>query len=212
MSERKQTVHPWELPPEERQEDEPSFLSRWSRRKTGVDAEVSDLAAEATEVSQPTESEVPEEKIDARTGKPFSELTDADMPDLDALDENSDVSAFMAEKVSPALRMKALSRIFRSAKYNKVCLCAEYADDYTNFTPMGDIIPHDMKRAIVREANKLRERLSEKGLEMSPEEAEARIAAEARGEKLPDIEGLSEREVRQETEAAERERPDRLHS
>lgn len=213
MSERKQAMHPWELPVEDQpaETEEGTFLSRWSRRKAGLEQEPvrePQMPAETVAESQ----QAPEEKIDPRTGKPMDELTDEDMPDPETLDENSDVSVFMARNVSPALRMKALSKIFHSAKYNKVCLCAEYAEDYTNFTPMGDIIPHDMKRAIVREANKLRERLSGKGLEISPEEAEARIAAEARGEKLPDIEALSEREVRRETEAAEQEKPERLHS
>ncbi len=212
MSERKQVMHPWELPVEEEPVEEASFLSRWSRRKAGLAPESSEQAQVPADTAAESEQGAPEEKIDPRTGKPMSELTDEDMPDPETLDENSDVSAFMAKNVSPALRMKALSRIFHSAKYNKMCLCAEYAEDYTNFTPMGDIIPHDMKQAIVREANKLRERLSGKGLEISPEEAEARIAAEARGEKLPDIETLSEREIRRETEAAEQEKPGRLHS
>ena len=126
----------------------------------------------------------PSDPIDPRTGKRMSELTDADMPDLETLDENADLRAFMAANVSSALRMKALTRVFHTPKFNQVCLCAEYADDYTNFLPMGDIVPHDLQQAIVREAGKLVERLTGQGVEITPEQARAQIAAEFRGERV----------------------------
>ena len=118
------------------------------------------------------------ERIDERTGKRFSELTDADMPDPDTLDENADIRMFMARNVSPSLRMKALGRRFRHPRYNKVCICAEYADDYTNFEPLGQVVPHDLKTAIAREVDKLRDRLLGDGDEISREEAEARVLRE----------------------------------
>lgn len=192
------------------------FLSRWSRRKLG---QISDEPAEgvvkpasvpevarrvsvAGDAVQPevqalagqtaveaASAEAPVEAIDPRTGKPYSELTDEDMPDIESLTEDSDLRGFMSAKVSEALRMKALSKVFHSPKYNKVCLCAEYADDYTNFLPMGDIVPHDLKSAIAREAGKLVKRLAEQGLLMTPEQAEAHAASEFRGEKpeLPEL-------------------------
>lgn len=185
-------------------DDGRSFLSRWSRRKLGreVDEPVPSAAALQTAATTavapdleqlgPTGVDVPAvgddasvapaERIDARTGKPYSELTDADMPDLDTLDERSDLSMFLAGKVSQTLRMKALTKVFHSATYNQVCLCAEYAEDYTNFVPMGDIVPHDLEQAIAREAGKLMNRLSAQGLEITPEAARERVAAEFRGE------------------------------
>lgn len=177
------------------------FLSRWSRLKRG------EAVVEAAEVSPPAvpdpgqdkvpdgadaspavtdETQPPAERIDPRTGKPYSELTDEDMPDLETLDQDADLSVFMAGKVSQALRMKALTKVFHSSKFNKVCLCAEYADDYTNFMPLGDIVPHDLKQAIVREGGKLLQRFAERGLQITPEEAEARAAAEFRGEAMPE--------------------------
>lgn len=173
------------------------FLSRWSRRKLGQDvpsaADVAPAAA-AGGAALPTAggelADRPPERIDPRTGKPMSELTDADMPDIDTLDDNADLSAFMAGKVSQALRMKALTKVFHSAKYNQMCLCAEYADDYTAFVPLGDVVPHDLQQAIVREAQRLCERLAARGIDLSPEAAQARIAAEYRGEPVPPLEAL----------------------
>ncbi|MDX5364049.1 MAG: DUF3306 domain-containing protein [Pseudazoarcus pumilus] len=166
-----------------------TFLSRWSRRKRGLEVdepvEAVVVAAPAAEAVAP---EVDNDPIDARTGKRMSELTDEDMPDVETLTADSDVSMFMAKNISSALRTRALSKIFMNPKYNVYCVCAEYADDYTNFAPLGDIVPHDLKSAIAREAGKLYERLTGKGVTVSQEELEARVAAQFRGEKTPDLE------------------------
>jgi hypothetical protein len=166
-----------------------TFLSRWSRRKRGLQidepAVQTEAAVPAAEAAAP---EVDNDPVDPRTGKRRSELTDEDMPEVETLTADSDVSMFMAKNVSAALRTRALNKIFMSPKYNVYCLCAEYADDYTNFTPLGDIVPHDLKSAIAREAGKLYERLTGQGVTVSQEELEARVAAQFRGEKTPDLE------------------------
>lgn len=165
-----------------------TLLSRWSRRKRGLEvAEPVEPVVVAPAVAA-AEVEVDEEPIDPRTGKRMSELTDEDMPDVETLTSDSDVSMFMAKNISAALRMRALNKIFMSPKYNVYCLCAEYADDYTNFAPLGDIVPHDLKSAIVREAGKIYERLTGQGVAVPREELEERIAAQFRGEKTPDLE------------------------
>lgn len=171
------------------------LLSRWARRKEQarrgiVEPEPTSPAspAEASSVESLTETV----RIDARTGKPYDELTDEDMPPIESLDTNSDLSVFMAKNISPLLRTAAFSKVFRSAHYNQYCLCAEYAEDYTNFTPLGDIVPHELKATIVREAKRLRELMLERGKELSQEEAEARIRAEREAglprSSLPDLE------------------------
>lgn len=165
-------------------ENAEGFLSRWSRRSTlarqgELEAEPVPEAAAMAPVAEPVAEEQDETvRIDARTGKPYDELTDEDMPPLESLNASSDLSVFFAKNISPMLRMKALSRVFHTPDYNKYCLCAEYADDYTQFTPMGEIVPHDLKAAIAREAQALRDRLLARGKEITPEEAEARVLAE----------------------------------
>lgn len=168
------------------------FLSRWSRRKLATEAEPEQIESQRLDapvvdehvVKAELESQPEPEPIDPRTGKPMSELTDEDMPAIELLNTESDLRCFMSGKVSQGLRMKALTRVFHSPKYNQVCICAEYADDYTNFVPMGDIVPHDLKQAIAREAGKLLQRLAAQGFEMTSEEAQSRVASEFRGEKL----------------------------
>lgn len=168
------------------------FLARWSRRKLAPDTEpehvaqpLIDAPVAAAQIVAVEIKPAPEtEPRDPRTGKPMSELTDEDMPAIELLNAESDLRCFMSGKVSQALRMQALTKVFHSPKYNQICICAEYADDYTNFAPLGDIVPHDLKQAIAREAGKLLQRLAAQGVEMTSEEAESRVASEFRGEKL----------------------------
>lgn len=185
-----------------------TFLSRWSRRKRGLEVdEPVEAVVVAAPVAEAVAPEVDNDPVDARTGKRMSELTDEDMPDVETLTADSDVSMFMAKNISSALRTRALSKIFMNPKYNVYCVCAEYADDYTNFAPLGDIVPHDLKSAIAREAGKLYERLTGKGVTVSQEELETRIAAQFRGEQTPDLEAeylaRAEREGRLNTSAAD---------
>lgn len=156
-------------------------VSRWARRKElarrgMAEPEPAAVALPAEESSPQVSAEAV--RVDVRTGKPYDELTDEDMPPIESLDTSSDLSVFMAKNISPMLRMAAFSKVFRSPDYNKFCLCAEYAEDYTQFTPLGDIVPHELKETIVREAKRLRELMLERGKELSQEEAEAQIMAE----------------------------------
>jgi hypothetical protein len=159
---------------------EEGFLGRWSRRKQlarqgvveqePVAPAIADGEASAVAAMPEPADEVPRPALD--------ELTDDDMPPIETLTDTSDLSMFMSKQVSAALRMKALSRVFHSSRYNKICLCAEYAEDYNQYTPLGGIVPHDLKAAIAREAERLRERLLERGENISLEDAQARIVAE----------------------------------
>ena len=88
-----------------------AFLSRWSKRKQGQPLETSVEAAE----SQPPAQVQSEEAIQEPAEK---ELTDADMPDLESLDGQSDVSMFFSEGVSKALRQKALKQLFHQPSFN----------------------------------------------------------------------------------------------
>ncbi|UCC15312.1 MAG: DUF3306 domain-containing protein [Gammaproteobacteria bacterium] len=116
-------------------EDE-DFLHRWSRRK--IDAE-----QRADESELPAESVAPE-PADVDDVEPVT-LTDEDMPPLDELDEDADYSGFLSSGVSEQLRKKALRKLFHGAKFNICDGMDDYAEDYTNFEPLGDVITADMK-------------------------------------------------------------------
>ncbi len=165
------------------------FLQRWSRRKVrGEEAEEVQKDASA---ARPVDEEEPaaaggetaddaaDARIDPRTGKRFDELTDDDMPAPSELSADSDVSAFFAKGVSQAVRLAALRTLWHSAKFNKVDLMAEYSGDFTKYEKLGNVVTHDMHRAVQREMERARER--QEALEASArEDAEARQAGAER--------------------------------
>lgn len=175
------------------------FLQRWSRRKRHGDAAVPEPEADGVTGDEGTgandrtpasagnaarpQSADPDadDRIDPRTGKRFDELTDDDMPDVEHLDQDADVSAFLARGVSHALRLAALRKLWHTPKFNQLDLMSEYSGDFTKYQKIGTIIPHDMKRAAQREMERARQRQEE--LEArAREEADARQAGVERHE------------------------------
>ena len=109
------------------------FSSRWSRLKQQVREENNHAIEEpATDLLQQQES--------------LNQLGDADMPALETLNESSDYSGFLSEKVTEAVRKAALRKMFHLPAFNVVDGLDDYAEDYTNFEALGDIVTHDMKR------------------------------------------------------------------
>lgn len=72
-------------------------------------------------------------------------LTDADMPDLGSLDEQSDYTGFLSAKVSESLRRAALRKLFHSTAFNVVDELDDYNEDFTRFESLGDIVTAEMR-------------------------------------------------------------------
>ena len=135
-----------------------SVLSRWSRRKM-----------EADQLGAAIEESMPLDRGDAVTLSVAEEvdavekpvLTDADMPDIETLSEDSDFSGFMSSGVSDELRNLALRKLFKAPVFNIRDGLDEYDEDYTSFEKLGDIVTCDMKHQIDMQEQKLREALAE---------------------------------------------------
>ena len=133
------------------------FLRRWSKRKLNSDKSPDGESENAVEtpvstgaqLTQTTHAEPVEEPQQTQL-----ELTDDDMPPVETLDEHSDFSMFLSPKVSETLRRQALRKLFHFQKFNITDGLNDYDEDYTDFETLGDIIPHDMKRMLQREAEK----------------------------------------------------------
>jgi hypothetical protein len=154
-----------------------SVLSRWSRRK--LEAEQEPLIVEQALPVEPSASplEPAAEEIEAPP------LTDADMPDVESLTEESDFSGFMSSGVSDELRNLALRKLFRAPVFNIRDGLDEYDEDYTYFEKLGDIVTCDMKHQIEMQEQKLREAL----------EAENEIGDEVGDEsELEDVESIED--------------------
>jgi len=163
-----------------RTDDKESVLSRWSRRKL----EAEKLAPAMPEAAA-VEIEVDPSPGVADEARPV--LTDADMPSIETLTEDSDFSGFMSEGVSDELRNLALRKLFRAPVFNIRDGLDEYDEDYTSFEKLGDIVTADMKHRIEMQEQKLREKLA---AEAEAEEELAALEDEAGLEVLEDEAGL----------------------
>ena len=124
------------------------FVSRWEKRKQRVQEE----AQGSTEVSKLQEETAPAASVSEANTEPTEgssteavvELTDADMPPIDSLHEDSDFSGFMSPKVSEDLRRLALRKLFQGASFNVCDGLDDYDEDFTYFEKLGDIVTADM--------------------------------------------------------------------
>ena len=140
-------------------------LRRWARRRREVaresEREAADEARRRDERRGPPESAggVAGSAGDASEPAAVEEqvLTDADMPPLDSLDENSDYSGFLSTGVSEALRRRALRKLFSSAVFNIPDGLDDYDDDFTSFAALGDIVTSDMKHQAEVEAERAKQ-------------------------------------------------------
>ena len=103
-----------------RQEDDgKGFLSRWSQRKRAVEE-----AASEPEVPQQAESSAAgdDDTIDPK-----------DLPDIDSLDAGSDYTVFLKKGVPPALKRKALNKLWQTdPAFRHICMLDDYNLDYTD--------------------------------------------------------------------------------
>ena len=166
------------------QDSKESTLSRWSRRK--IEARQAEAQPTAADETAPA-ADPPE--VAAEEEKPV--LTDADMPDIDTLTEDSDFSPFMSAGVSDELRNLALRKLFRAPVFNIRDGLDEYDDDFTQFEKLGSIITSDMKHRLEMEQQKLREQLAEQ--EAAPDAADGDRATRVEDEDETDaIEEIEE--------------------
>ena len=110
-----------------------SFYARWSRRKleSKTDSDVVDHSASM--------------ERDVDEGPAVPALTDADMPALETLHDDSDYSGFLSPEVSDKLREVALRKLFHGKAFNVVDGLDDYDDDFITALPLGDIITADMR-------------------------------------------------------------------
>jgi len=106
-------------------DDRNGFMSRWSRRKRTI--------REKTGPAVPDERQTAMPEDFAGTPETPSAETVADLPDIEALDENSDFSAFMREGVPDALRRQALRRLWRlNPVFANLDGLNDYDEDFTS--------------------------------------------------------------------------------
>jgi hypothetical protein len=166
-----------------------SVLSRWSRRKHEAE-QGTGLAEESTLITAGSSSDPDAVTVTEEDARPV--LTDADMPPVESLNEDSDFSGFMSAGVSDKLRNLALRKLFMAPVFNIRDGLDEYDDDYTTFEKLGDIVTCDMKHhAEMKEKKRLRE-------EMEQEAETEAVDNPDEGEDIEDIKDAEDVEVAEE--------------
>lgn len=141
------------------QEAKTGFMQRWSNRKVAAQADVDSNLKTETDLKVENPDELKNSPLDnnliteSKVAEPEVQefKTDEDMPPVEELTEDSNYSDFLSPKVSDALRKQALRKLFHLPFLNVVDGLDDYAEDYTKFATLGDIIPHEMKRMLERE-------------------------------------------------------------
>lgn len=144
-----------------------SFLQRFHRRKLearGLVVAPEDPAAAQSETAVPSDAAAP---------GPVPEPTDDDMPPLESLDEGSDYTGFLSSKVSESLRRAALRKLFHSSAFNVIDELDDYAEDFTTFEALGDVITAEMRHRLEVEAERQAERLQPDDAESAATDADA---------------------------------------
>ncbi|MES9969018.1 MAG: DUF3306 domain-containing protein [Candidatus Thiodiazotropha sp.] len=119
--------------PQTRVQDSQGFYRRWSEKKQASQQVVVEQEAAIDEEQQPG---------------------DEDMPPLESLTEESDYSGFLSPKVSEQLRQLALGKLFHSAAFNVCDGLDDYAEDFTSFEKLGDVMTADLRHRLEQEALK----------------------------------------------------------
>ena len=152
--------------------DDEDFLSRWSRRKHNQQTVGMD--------------EMPDEDPQALVEQDEAPC-DEDMPAIETLTEESDYTGFLSPNVSEELRSLALRKLFHSAAFNVCDELDDYAEDFTSFAKLGNIITCDMKHQLEEARKKLEQELSAEDAETDelPEEHELSSATDKSIEEPP---------------------------
>lgn len=124
---------------------EEGFLRRWFRRKALTRSGQGDAEAPTNDAEV-----VPPHREAIGQEVPVEQQTDAVLPPIASLDEESDLSGFMSRKVSDELRRIALRKLFHLPKFNVRDGLDDYDDDYRKFEALGGVITADMRHQIER--------------------------------------------------------------
>lgn len=111
------------------EQDDDSFLSRWSKRKLNPE--------QKTEQSEPAFNEVQAEPEQAELESSVTTLESTQEPPI-----------WQQQDADPAAKKQALQTLFKQAEFGELDGLNEYDEDYTSFTGLGNVVTREMKRML----------------------------------------------------------------
>lgn len=131
---------------------EQGFYRRWSQRKAEY---VRSRSTAQQNPMLPVTPSAPQQQAEAPVMPTADEhIADEHMevplPSIDSLTEHSDLSEFMHARVADEIRLHALRKVFHTPRFNVCDGLDDYAENYRNFEPLGDIITADLRYQLQR--------------------------------------------------------------
>lgn len=187
--------------PQESAGTQRGFLRRWSERKVRA----------RTQEELPASSDAPANELTAPTQVEDAAppLTDADMPPVDTLDENSDYRGFLSPKVSEELRRLALRKLFHLPKFNIRDGLDDYDEDYRTVEALGNIVTAHERHQMELRRQEEEERLASEKSADKPAQPAGRAEA---AERLEEGEQAVDETVSNESANSEDSEPNGEHS
>ncbi len=181
------------------------FLHRWARRKAQATTVGDEAPPQPGSELAPGAGEVP---VKAPVEPEARTLTDADMPPLDSLNEDSDYSPFLSPGVSEGLRKQALRKLFRSASFNELCPLEGEYHDCRDYEPLGSIVTHEMRAQLEREARELADR-AQAALEETVEPTPVKTSPRAKSSMTAEVHSANQPSAPRRTAARKAAKPSR---
>ncbi len=107
------------------EQNDDSFLSRWSKRKLTAD----DEAVQPKPEIEKTESSAIEQSPPEQS-------------------ETTDKPIWQQDDVNPLAKKQALQDLFKQSEFGVLDGLNEYDEDYTSFTSLGNVVTREMKRML----------------------------------------------------------------
>jgi len=149
-----------------------SFLGRWSRLKRTEQshANAPDPSQEATVTEPTSEPLTTDTATHPEIDSDREALTDADMPDIESLDQDSNFAQFLSEGVSDAIRQQALRKLFHLPEFNLRDGLNDYDGDFSQIPSMTAEVAKQIRNWVNEHQDELEEALPD-----SPAEEESDI-------------------------------------
>lgn len=150
--------------------EEEGLFSRWSRRKQSDNAsKPGDIGEQGAESPHPASTSTVNTAVAHDSSAPDTRLSDTEsttavslapeasiddtdeatvieLPDPESLSPDADISAFMQSGVDPALRQRALRKIFLGGEHSLRDGLDDYDQDFSNMRPLAEGVAETLRR------------------------------------------------------------------
>lgn len=155
--------------------DNQSFFSRWSQRKAEAETNPdSSVIEEELSAKQTAEDQI--DSLEEQEEAPV--LTDADMPAIETLDDDSNFKQFFSPGVSEELRNLALRKMFQLPEFNIRDGLNDYDEDFSKMPELTQAVVSKLRNWVEEEIEDTQEQIKEQLTENEDPESSTETSSE----------------------------------